>query len=115
MTIKLRKQTIEILDVIKNKRSNVVATNLANEMKLDYIVLMSAVNEFIDNKLGGFEELKKFGQIIKPLLSSEQDRLYTYLSGEVEGEEMRYIFVHKNVEARKSFEDYSEKLNQDQI
>ena len=58
MTIKLRKQTINILKVIKNKRSNVVATNLEKEMELDYIVLMSAVNELIDNKLGGFEEVE---------------------------------------------------------
>ena len=56
MKIKLRKQTIEILEVIRNKGSNIVATNLVKEMKLDYIVLMSAVNELIDNKLGGFEE-----------------------------------------------------------
>ena len=56
MKIKLRKQTIEILKVIRNKGSNIVATNLVKEMKLDYIVLMSAVNELIDNKLGGFEE-----------------------------------------------------------
>ncbi|MHA2039134.1 MAG: phenylalanine--tRNA ligase subunit alpha [Promethearchaeota archaeon] len=56
MPIKLRKQTIEILEVLKNKQSNVAANNLAEEMQLDYIVLMSAVNELIDNKLGGFEE-----------------------------------------------------------
>ena len=56
MTIKLKKETIEILEVIKKKRSNIEANNLAKEMDLDYIVLMSAVNELIDNKLGGFEE-----------------------------------------------------------
>jgi phenylalanyl-tRNA synthetase alpha chain len=56
MTIKLKKQTIEVLEVIKNKGVNIIATKLATEMNLDYIVLMSAVNELIDNKLGGFEE-----------------------------------------------------------
>jgi len=56
MTIKLRKQTIEILKMIKNKQSNVIATDLGKEMNIDYIVLMSAVNELIDYNLGGFEE-----------------------------------------------------------
>lgn len=56
MTIKLRKKTIEILEVIKKKRSSISASNLAKEMELDYIVLMSAINELTDYKLGGFKE-----------------------------------------------------------
>ncbi|MFX1377393.1 MAG: phenylalanine--tRNA ligase subunit alpha [Promethearchaeota archaeon] len=56
MTIKLKKQTIEVLKLLKKKRSNVVATDIAEEMKIDYIVLMSAVNELIEYNLGGFKE-----------------------------------------------------------
>ncbi|MFW9825192.1 MAG: phenylalanine--tRNA ligase subunit alpha [Candidatus Thorarchaeota archaeon] len=62
MTIKLRKKTIEILKVLKEKETGIVASNLAKEMNLDYIVLMSAVNEMIDHKLGGFKE-KQINQI----------------------------------------------------
>ena len=56
MTVKLKKQTIEVLKVLKKKRSNVVATKIAEEMKIDYIVLMSAINELIEHDLGGFKE-----------------------------------------------------------
>ena len=47
MSIKLKKQTIEVLKLLKKKRSNIVATVIAEEMNIDYIVLMSAVNELI--------------------------------------------------------------------
>ncbi|MFX1425217.1 MAG: phenylalanine--tRNA ligase subunit alpha [Promethearchaeota archaeon] len=56
MTIKLKKQTIEVLKLLKKKRSNVVASEIAEEMEIDYIVLMSAINELIEHKLGGFKE-----------------------------------------------------------
>ncbi|MFX1279824.1 MAG: phenylalanine--tRNA ligase subunit alpha [Promethearchaeota archaeon] len=56
MTIKLKKQTIEVLKVLKKKRSNVVAADIAEEMEIDYIVLMSAINELIEHTLGGFKE-----------------------------------------------------------
>ena len=72
MIIKLRKQTIEILEVMKNKRSNALATALTKEMKIEYIVLMSAVNELMDVKLGGFEE-KEIHQI------TLNDEGYSYL------------------------------------
>ncbi|MBA7539795.1 hypothetical protein ES705_32080 [subsurface metagenome] len=56
MIIKLKKRTIEILKLLKKKRSNVIATKVAEEMGIDYIVLMSAVNDFIEHNLGGFKE-----------------------------------------------------------
>lgn len=56
MTIKLKKQVIGILKVLKKKRSGVLATDLAKELNIDYIVLMSAVNDLIEHELGGFKE-----------------------------------------------------------
>ena len=56
MIIKLKKRTIEILKLLKKKRSNVIATKVAEEMGIDYIVLMSAVNDLIEHNLGGFKE-----------------------------------------------------------
>ncbi len=56
MTIKLKKQVIEILKVLKKKRSGVLATDLAKELDIDYIVLMSAVNDLIEHDLSGFKE-----------------------------------------------------------
>ncbi|MFX0001867.1 MAG: phenylalanine--tRNA ligase subunit alpha [Candidatus Hodarchaeota archaeon] len=56
MTIKLKKQTIEILKVLKKKPSDVLAKELARDLKIDYIVLMSAINELIEYDLGGFKE-----------------------------------------------------------
>ncbi len=60
MTIKLKKQVIDILKVLKKKSSDVTATDLAKQMKVDYIVLMSAVNDLIDHNLGGFKEEEVF-------------------------------------------------------
>ncbi|MHA1342817.1 MAG: phenylalanine--tRNA ligase subunit alpha [Promethearchaeota archaeon] len=56
MTIKLKKQVIEILKVLKSKNSDCIASELADELKIDYIVLMSAVNDLIKQDLGGFKE-----------------------------------------------------------
>ena len=56
MIVKLKKQTLEVLKLLKKKQSNVNATDIAEEMSIDYIVLMSAVNELIEHKLGGFKE-----------------------------------------------------------
>ncbi|MHA1659166.1 MAG: phenylalanine--tRNA ligase subunit alpha [Promethearchaeota archaeon] len=56
MTISLKKQVIDILKVLREKKSQCVASELANELEIDYIVLMSAVNDLIDNKLGDFKE-----------------------------------------------------------
>ena len=56
MTIKLKKQVIEILKVLKKKKTEQIASILAKELNIDYIVLMAAVNDLIDNDLGGFRE-----------------------------------------------------------
>ena len=56
MKIKLRKQTIEILKTLQEKKEDVVASELADELKMDYIVLMSAINDLIPLGLGDFRE-----------------------------------------------------------
>ena len=56
MTIKLKKQVIEILEVLKKKNTELLATELANELNIDYIVLMTAINDLIEENLGGFRE-----------------------------------------------------------
>ncbi|MFX1378948.1 MAG: phenylalanine--tRNA ligase subunit alpha [Promethearchaeota archaeon] len=56
MAIKLKKQTIEIFKVLKKKASIVLANDLARELNIDYIILMSAVNDLIEFGLGGFKE-----------------------------------------------------------
>ncbi|HUW89214.1 MAG TPA: phenylalanine--tRNA ligase subunit alpha, partial [Candidatus Nanopelagicaceae bacterium] len=56
MTIKLKKQVIEILEVIKKKNTELLASELANDLNIDYIVLMAAVNDLIEENLGGFRE-----------------------------------------------------------
>ena len=56
MTIRLKKQVIDILKVLKKKSSDVLAIDLSKELKIDYIVLMSAVNDLIEHDLGNFRE-----------------------------------------------------------
>ena len=63
MTIKLKKQTIDVLKALKAKSSEkVVASEFADDLELDYIVLMSAINELSEHSLGGFKE-KEINQI----------------------------------------------------
>jgi phenylalanyl-tRNA synthetase alpha chain len=54
--VSLKKQTIEILKVLKKKEQEVIAARLATELNIDYIVLMSAINDLIAHSLGGFKE-----------------------------------------------------------
>jgi len=56
MTIKLKNRTIEILKVLRKKPNDVLAKDLTKELKTDYIVLMSSINELIEYDLGGFKE-----------------------------------------------------------
>ncbi|MFX1489830.1 MAG: phenylalanine--tRNA ligase subunit alpha [Promethearchaeota archaeon] len=56
MTIKLKKQVIDILKVLKKKQSDLDAADLAKDMKIDYIVLMSAINDLIEYGLAAFRE-----------------------------------------------------------
>ncbi|MFX1258937.1 MAG: phenylalanine--tRNA ligase subunit alpha, partial [Promethearchaeota archaeon] len=56
MKIKLKKHVIDILKVLQEKSVECVATDLAKELEIDYIVLMSAVNDLKAQNLGGFKE-----------------------------------------------------------
>lgn len=56
MTLKLKTRTIELLKDLQQKRRECVASDLAEELDLDYIVLMSAVNELREKDLAGFRE-----------------------------------------------------------
>lgn len=56
MTIKLKKQVIEILEVLKKKNAELLASELVNDLNIDYIVLMAAINDLIEESLGGFRE-----------------------------------------------------------
>ena len=56
MTIALKKQVIDILKVLKEKKTECIASELASELSIDYIVLMSAVNDLKDQGLGDFKE-----------------------------------------------------------
>ena len=58
MTIKLKKQVIDILKILKQKKSECIASDLAIELGIDYIVLMSAVNNLKDYDLGNFKEVE---------------------------------------------------------
>ena len=56
MTINLKKQVINIFKVIRKKDKELIASELAKELNIDYIVLMAAVNDLIGHNLGGFKE-----------------------------------------------------------
>lgn len=57
MTIKLEKQTIEVFKALKKKRSDhIIASDFADELGTDYIVLMSAINELKKHNLADFKE-----------------------------------------------------------
>jgi len=56
MGIKLKKQVIEIFKVLKEKNADCEASDLAMELNIDYIVLMSTINDLIDVNLGDFKE-----------------------------------------------------------
>jgi phenylalanyl-tRNA synthetase alpha chain len=63
MTLKLQKRTIDLLKRLKDAdKDSFVASHLANELDIDYIVLMSAVNELKEENLGGFKE-KEINQV----------------------------------------------------
>ena len=56
MTIKLKKQVIDILKFLQKKKVKCVASDLAKELGIDHIVLMSAVIDLKEQKLGEFKE-----------------------------------------------------------
>jgi phenylalanyl-tRNA synthetase alpha chain len=56
MPIELKKQVIDILKILKEKNAEVPASELSKELNIDYIVLMSAINDLIEHDLAGFRE-----------------------------------------------------------
>ncbi|MHA1296686.1 MAG: phenylalanine--tRNA ligase subunit alpha [Promethearchaeota archaeon] len=56
MTVRLKKQVIDILKVLQQKNKELDASDLARELNIDYIVLMSAVNDLKDVGLADFRE-----------------------------------------------------------
>jgi len=72
MAIKLRKQVIDILKIMQEKKSELIASELARELKIDYIVLMSAFNDLKDNKLADFKEEEVF-----QISLNEEGKYYT--------------------------------------
>jgi phenylalanyl-tRNA synthetase alpha chain len=60
MKIRLKKQAIDIFKRLQEKDTKVIASELAEELNIDYIVLMSAINDLIDTSLGGFNEKEIF-------------------------------------------------------
>ena len=64
MTIKLEKQTISILkELRKIKSDSIIASDFSKELGIDYIVLMSAINDLIKYNLGDFKE-KEVNQVL---------------------------------------------------
>ncbi|MFX1419639.1 MAG: phenylalanine--tRNA ligase subunit alpha [Promethearchaeota archaeon] len=90
MTIRLKKQVIEILKALKKKPDDVLARDLAKELNIDYIVLMSATNDLIDYDLGGFKE-EEINQI------SLTDEGMGYLSKGLPERQILNIFLENNV------------------
>ena len=56
MGIKLKQNVLEILKTLQEKNIECDASELAKDLNLDYIVLMSAVNDLVKVNLGGFKE-----------------------------------------------------------
>ena len=56
MKIILRKQVIDILKILRDRKDIIIASDLAIDLKIDYVVLMSAINDLISCELGGFKE-----------------------------------------------------------
>ena len=56
MKIILRKQVRDILKILRDRKDTIIASDLANDLNIDYVVLMSAINDLISYELGGFKE-----------------------------------------------------------
>ncbi|MFW9828937.1 MAG: phenylalanine--tRNA ligase subunit alpha [Candidatus Thorarchaeota archaeon] len=90
MTVKLKKQVIEILKILKNKGKEVLAKDLAKELKIDYIVLMSAVNDLIEYNLGDFKEEEIFQ------ISLNEEGL-NYLENELPERQLLNLMLENNI------------------
>ena len=90
MTIKLKKQTIDILKVLKKRPAEVLAKDLVRDLKIDYIVLMSAINDLIEYDLGGFKE-EEIYQI------SLNDEGINYLTNALPERQLVNILLENNI------------------
>ncbi|KKM64740.1 hypothetical protein LCGC14_1498350, partial [marine sediment metagenome] len=105
MTIRLKKQVIDILRVLKKKDSEVLARDLIDEMKIDYIVLMSAVNDLIAHDLGGFKEAE-----LNQISLTEEGKDYLK-KGLLERQLLNFLLEEKIKEI--SIEEFQKRINLD--
>ena len=94
MTIKLKKQVIEILEVLKKKNTELLASDLTKELNIDYIVLMAAINDLIEKNLGGFRE-----EDVNQILLSEEG--LNYLEKGLPERQLLKILLESNVKEMK--------------
>jgi phenylalanyl-tRNA synthetase alpha chain len=90
MTVILKKQVIEILKTLKKKSVEVIAQELAKELEIDYIVLMSAVNDLIEFDLADFKE----EEIYQISLNEEG---YNYLKNGLPERQLLNIMIKNDV------------------
>ncbi len=90
MTIKLREEVIFIFKILKKKRSQCIASDLSKELDIDYIILMSAVNDLIDQGLGGFRE----EEIYQVSLNDEGE---SYLKNGLPERQLLQILLNNNL------------------
>ncbi len=90
MVIKLKKKVIEIFNVLKEKNADYEASELTKELSIDYIVLMSAINDLIDVNLGKFEEDEIFQ------LSLNEEGI-SYLKNGLPERQLLNIFLKRNI------------------
>ena len=90
MAIKLKKQTIEIFKALKEKNADCEASDLANELNIDYIVLMAAINDLIDVNLGSFKE----DEIVQLSLNKEG---LSYIKNGLPERQLLDILIKRNI------------------
>ncbi len=90
MDIKLKKQVIEIFKVLKEKQADCKASDLAKELNIDYIVLMSSINDLMDVNLGRFKEDEIFQ------LSLNEEGL-SYLKNGLPERQLLNILLERNL------------------
>ncbi len=90
MPIELKKQVIDILKILKNKNIDILASKLSQELDIDYIVLMSAINDLIAHDLAGFRE----SEINQVALTEEG---ISYLKKGLPERQLLSIFLEKDI------------------
>jgi len=108
MVIKLKKQTIEILKVLKEKNADCEASDLANELNIDYIVLMAAINDLIDENLGTFKEDEVFQ------LSLNEESL-SYIKNGLPERQLLNILIKRKIKEIEMPKCFSVKIRDDLI